>query len=194
MEKTTDLRIIKTQRAIKTTFLQLINKKELSKITVAELARIAEINKGTFYLHYADIYELYSNMLAESISKTANKSTYYSKMLTDPETFVSGFFTPSPESTTAEETALFRPENLRFGESFLAMMITAIINNIYATEVIPKTTHNTMKLRFLIGGMFSEVIQISTEKPHNIPFIDKETINYLISQIKHSFPEIYNVK
>ena len=60
---TRDLRVIKTQRAIHDAFLSLLRTKPLAKISVTELARIAEINKGTFYLHYRDIYDLYHALL-----------------------------------------------------------------------------------------------------------------------------------
>ena len=47
-----DLRIQKTRAAIKSAFLELRRKKPIEKITVTELAKLAEINKATFYLHY----------------------------------------------------------------------------------------------------------------------------------------------
>ena len=53
-----DLRVVKTERAIYRALIELLQKKELEKITVSELAELAEINKATFYLHYADIYSL----------------------------------------------------------------------------------------------------------------------------------------
>lgn len=53
-----DLRVVKTKRSIKAAFLELRRKKPIEKITVKELADLAMINKGTFYLHYQDIYNL----------------------------------------------------------------------------------------------------------------------------------------
>lgn len=57
-----DLRIQKTRAAIKSAFLELRRKKPIEKITVTELAKLAEINKATFYLHYSDIYSLADEM------------------------------------------------------------------------------------------------------------------------------------
>ena len=53
-----DLRIEKTERAIKNAFIELRAKKTLEKITVKELCAEACINKSTFYSHYEDIYAL----------------------------------------------------------------------------------------------------------------------------------------
>lgn len=53
-----DLRVERTRRNIVNAFISLRAKKPIEKITVKELAEIAEINKATFYLHYKDIYDL----------------------------------------------------------------------------------------------------------------------------------------
>ena len=47
-----DIRIEKTERAIKNAFLELRSRKPLGKITVKELCSLAAINKSTFYSHY----------------------------------------------------------------------------------------------------------------------------------------------
>ena len=64
-----DLRVIKTKRAIMQAFNELLKEKSLDKITVTELAQRAEINKGTFYLHYTDLYALYQEAL-ENLDQT----------------------------------------------------------------------------------------------------------------------------
>lgn len=61
-----DIRIEKTERAIKQAFMQLREQKQLEKMRVKDLCDIAHINKSTFYAHYQDIYEL-SNALENSL-------------------------------------------------------------------------------------------------------------------------------
>lgn len=46
----------KTRNHIVTVFLQLLNDRGFEKITVAGIANEAGINRGTFYLHFADKY------------------------------------------------------------------------------------------------------------------------------------------
>ena len=53
-----DIRIEKTERAIKQAFMALRAQKPLEKIKVKELCDLANINKSTFYAHYQDIYAL----------------------------------------------------------------------------------------------------------------------------------------
>lgn len=62
-----DLRERKTKRSIKNAFLQLRAQKSLERITIKELAELAEISKATFYLHYKDIYDLSSQLQNEVI-------------------------------------------------------------------------------------------------------------------------------
>lgn len=62
-----DLRIEKTENAIKNAFIQLRSKKALEKITIKELCEKACIHKSTFYSHYQDIYELSDTMEAEVV-------------------------------------------------------------------------------------------------------------------------------
>ena len=62
-----DLRVEKTEKAIKNAFIELRAKKPLEKITVKELCAEACINKSTFYSHYADIYALSEAIERETV-------------------------------------------------------------------------------------------------------------------------------
>lgn len=62
-----DLRTKKTRRSIKNAFLQLRARKDIERITVKELADLAEISKATFYLHYHDVYDLSDELEKEVI-------------------------------------------------------------------------------------------------------------------------------
>ena len=51
-----------TIRVIKETFLKLLEKNRVEKISVGELCEIADINRSTFYRHYEDIYALFQEV------------------------------------------------------------------------------------------------------------------------------------
>jgi len=57
-----DKRTLKTKQLIKITFLDLLKKKPINKITISSIARIANIGRGTFYFHYLDVYDLQEKM------------------------------------------------------------------------------------------------------------------------------------
>lgn len=58
-EKKTDRRTLKTEKAIRNAFAELLSEKELNRVTVQEIADKADINRATFYKHYLDVYDLY---------------------------------------------------------------------------------------------------------------------------------------
>ncbi|GAB3064345.1 TetR/AcrR family transcriptional regulator [Salinicoccus sesuvii] len=63
-----DLRMIKTKRAIDAAFTQLLREKGFEAMTIKDIAEAALINRGTFYKHYLDKYDLldaYENTLLE---------------------------------------------------------------------------------------------------------------------------------
>ncbi len=56
--KKEDRRVRYTKQAIRDGFLTLLSRKPIEKISVTEICREADINRGTFYAHYSDPYEL----------------------------------------------------------------------------------------------------------------------------------------
>lgn len=83
-----DLRIQKTEKAIKNAFLELRARKPLEKITVKELCELALINKSTFYSHYEDIYALSEAMEQETVASIIGSIDHLKDYTTDnPDAF-----------------------------------------------------------------------------------------------------------
>ena len=57
-EQNTDRRIRKTKRLFRQGLAQLLAEKKLNEITVREISDLVDVNRGTFYLHYKDVYDL----------------------------------------------------------------------------------------------------------------------------------------
>ena len=51
-EKMKDRRITKTRKSIQNAYLNLLRQKGTEKITISDIAREADIDRKTFYLHY----------------------------------------------------------------------------------------------------------------------------------------------
>jgi AcrR family transcriptional regulator len=66
VQQVRDIRIEKTERAIREAFLDLRAHRPLEKIRVKDLCAAAQINKSTFYAHYQDIYAL-SDALEDAV-------------------------------------------------------------------------------------------------------------------------------
>lgn len=54
----TDLRIIRTKESIRDALVELIDEKGFEAITVKDITTRARINRGTFYAHYQDKFDL----------------------------------------------------------------------------------------------------------------------------------------
>ena len=66
----TDRRTLYTRMVIQDALLELLAEKDYSDITVADLCRAAEINRGTFYLHYNNISQVLDAVYAEAMENT----------------------------------------------------------------------------------------------------------------------------
>lgn len=54
-----------TLRVIRETFLQMLSKQSVERISIGELCEMADINRSTFYRHYADVYALLDEICEE---------------------------------------------------------------------------------------------------------------------------------
>lgn len=64
-ENYTDPRIIKTHRAIRDAFVDLLNEKPFAQITVQDILERAPVNRSTFYKYYSGKSDLAGKMIAD---------------------------------------------------------------------------------------------------------------------------------
>ena len=53
-----DRRVRKTKKQLRAALTSLLLEKDISRITVRDVAELADVNRGTFYAHYSDVYDL----------------------------------------------------------------------------------------------------------------------------------------
>ncbi|MFC6261862.1 TetR/AcrR family transcriptional regulator [Levilactobacillus fujinensis] len=186
----TDLRVTKTKRAIQQAGLALLLKKTVNKITITELAQTALINKGTFYLHYADIYALYDELLATVANEAIQKSTAYPLLFLDSQAFVREFLFAESPALQPEQLALLKPENLRFAPDFPKVLLHLFKTAIYAVGRLDPTRENDIRLTFLLNGMISLLVDPSLID-RNDPACVTFTVQLLSRNIEQTFPEFY---
>lgn len=61
-----------SQEKIEKTFLQLIQKRNITEISVSTICKIAKLNRSTFYANYIDVYDLVEkvkNRMAEEFAE-----------------------------------------------------------------------------------------------------------------------------
>lgn len=69
MEHNKDKRVIRTKALLIRSLSALMKQKNIKDITVKELCEYADINRGTFYFHYKDIYDMLDSIEQELSEK-----------------------------------------------------------------------------------------------------------------------------
>ncbi len=64
-----DRRIVKTRESIHKAYLDLITEKKNAKISISELARRANIDRKTFYLHYNSMDDVFSEYVENKFNR-----------------------------------------------------------------------------------------------------------------------------
>ena len=77
--KKIDRRVLKTRQAIEEALASLILKTDYDKITVSALAKEANINRKTFYLHYDSVDDVLDTMTKRHVQK-ASSARIFSKV------------------------------------------------------------------------------------------------------------------
>mgnify|MGYP002282985254 CR=1 FL=1 len=70
-EQKQDRRTRYTKGVIKESFMKLLQQKPFAKITVTEICRLSDINRGTFYLHYYDVYDVLDDLIYDLFHHTS---------------------------------------------------------------------------------------------------------------------------
>ncbi|MEN6471097.1 MAG: TetR-like C-terminal domain-containing protein [Clostridiaceae bacterium] len=87
MSNSNDRRVRKTKALIRRSLTELLREKELSDISVSELTKLSDISRGTFYLHYNNVFDLFEqteNELVEDVGSIVLRHRGDEKWLSEP--------------------------------------------------------------------------------------------------------------
>lgn len=91
MNTKNNLKFQETDGKIRAAFLEALQKKKISEITVAEICRAVGINRSSFYLHYLDVYDILEKMTREVGEEIAGEIM---GMHLTPRDFATGAYLP----------------------------------------------------------------------------------------------------
>ncbi len=75
MSSSLDRRKKYTRLVLKESFMNLLQEKPITSITIKELCELADINRSTFYSHYRDLHDLLSK-IEDNIIEDLNETLY----------------------------------------------------------------------------------------------------------------------
>ena len=151
-EKKTDLRVIKTKKAIYDALVKLLHKKSIDRITVAELAQEAMINKGTFYLHYTDIFDLFQQALQHHMQEIADLIDFTDLIFTDPDAFAQKLVSFSREKPLFADDVFLQEGNRTYCQSAQSFLCDALVAKTLTDTPQQLSASDSAKLRFIFSG------------------------------------------
>lgn len=104
LEKT-DRRVLKTKKLIREAFFLLLSEKDISNITITDIAKSANIDRKTFYLHYSSSTDILDEFEEE---KTEILRQSLSACVTDNQLDVNQFYQSLTHMLEEEDILLYK--------------------------------------------------------------------------------------
>lgn len=149
-----DRRQIKTKKAIIKAFFDLLQEKNLSKITITELAKLADIDRKTFYLHYKSIAELYNDLGSMFVSLIKDAIIEYSANNNSPYSLFAGI-----NDIIREKESLFKSiaRNNDFTDFMFSIkdILCEELISLYGNKNTPASERFKLTAEFIASGTVS---------------------------------------
>ncbi len=168
-----DLRVIKTEKIITESFMELRKKMPLEKIKVKDICELALINKSTFYKHYSDVFDLSDKLENEFVSSLIESQDWV-QLFSDPESFLNSLKNHFDNQNVGKvgPGILFRDRIPVFWQKFSKGIIHHYRNNggeNYATAML-----------FIMGGLsFTRFFSVPADAE-----LQDELLNTFVSYIQ----------
>lgn len=187
--KKTDKRIEKTKACIQQALTQLLEKKAIDDITVTELAEAANINRKTFYAHYASIQNVVEEaeretvqnliLLWESLSKDYN--------ILQPDILFRCLNTLYQGSLKQFGSILGNPKNHSIIYQFADVLRDAIKASFENSHVLPaeETANIPFIAAFIAGGLMNTYYEWFFHHPETeLDTVTQLTFKLLVSGLQ----------
>lgn len=82
-----DRRVRKTKKQLRSALTTLLLQKDISHVTVRDVAELADVNRGTFYAHYSDVYDLLHHLEDDLLARLDEVGARHDAKQSDGRTF-----------------------------------------------------------------------------------------------------------
>ena len=164
-----DRRVKYTKMVLKESFIALLEKKDISKISIKEICEDADINRATFYAHYNDQYD-FMNQIQNELLKNIEKhlSTYIQNDLpVIPIDMVEQIFEYIKENAQICKLLLSERGDLNFQKRVFMLVYEKIISDITKSGTISKEDAEYIYAFTLTGciGVIQKWLNNDMKKP-----------------------------
>lgn len=147
-----DRRTRYTLRVIRSSMFELMETKPLEKITVTDICQLADINRGTFYKYYRDVYDLFEkteNAFIEEIHTLFLESEASSS---DMPRFFSSIFQILSDNKDLVQIARNREFTERFTQKLLVFVLPHINQLVVRSYPALSQEEAGLLTEYIMGG------------------------------------------
>ena len=112
--ETEDRRVRKTKKQLRSALTSLLLEKDISHVTVRDVADLADVNRGTFYAHYSDVYDLLHQLEDDLLVHLDEVGSRHNARRSDGKSFL---YLTDLFTLTAEYSDIFYTLYCRSGDS-----------------------------------------------------------------------------
>lgn len=181
-----DKRKIKTCRQLVKALCELTREKPLYRITVQELSAAAGVSRGTFYLHFSDIFDMYEKLEADVLE---NISAWFQEYLAEFTDEAYKRFLVNVVGYVDADRDLFR---LLFSMTGFRKQLTAILDDFYL-ETWKKFHGQDMSIKLRESLLFYHthgILACVDKWLNEEPAASKEELLDLLNLLDEGFDEL----
>lgn len=154
-ERKPDRRILKTKKAIRSAFADLISVKDIDNITIKELSDTADISRKTFYYYYDSVWSLVDdiqNELADTLCDLIKTIEF--KFSQDAYSIIIAMFKDVLKQDYKLYRAVFYSNQNPVLTDKILEAFKKKIRETYISRVISSDEDADLALNFVLGGAF----------------------------------------
>lgn len=154
-----DRRVRRTKTQLRRALTELLREKSLDALSVTELTQRADVNRGTFYCHYKDIYDMVDQLEAETLEEfSALMDSYPAARLKEGlRPILEDVFVFIQRNLDLAGSAMNLWGRSNFLERLKALLRNKVTRDWSGLYRFPDGVQRDYCLNFLVGGVISLV-------------------------------------
>lgn len=148
---------IRSRRLIRDAYIELMQEKQMEKISVSDIVRLADLNRGTFYAHYSTPLEV-RDEIADEIVSAINEILVgfkFTHFLQNPRPLFDNVEKLLSENFDFYRSIVFHTASIGFTEKVKKILIDYIASDESVPSEIKEYSQFYIALELFAGGVIS---------------------------------------
>ncbi len=167
---------VRSRNLIRSALIELLAEKDISKITVVDIVRRADLSRNTFYAHYQDVYAVLEELEDDFISEMNQclDEAIQNRAFTEPLPLLQKFQRFVEQNVETNRLLLANEKAAAFCEKIKGIFVTRVMEHLQTTGV--RDTEGFLIFLECVAGGFVSLYQKSLkgERALSLDDITKE--------------------